>query len=224
MTEVQLLIPSLSKRFTPLKMIFRPNSVELGSFMKYLLGFEDFTFKKLATSIDSTEASIYRYFENKLKFLLYLTTLYWRWIDYLIDYKTHFIADPKERLKEIIRIITHENTEYTEIAQVDLRRLRGIVLSESDKTYLTKQVDEINKEGLFRSYKDLCYKIALVIQDINPNYPYSRAIVSTIMEAANQQIYFAKHLPSLTELKVGDKELDDQVNDFLIETLFKLID
>ena len=29
------------------------------------LGFDDFTFKKLATKISSTEASVYRYFENK---------------------------------------------------------------------------------------------------------------------------------------------------------------
>jgi AcrR family transcriptional regulator len=29
-------------------------------------GFESFTFKKLAEEIGSTEASIYRYFENKL--------------------------------------------------------------------------------------------------------------------------------------------------------------
>ena len=29
------------------------------------LGFESFTFKKLANEIQSTEASIYRYFENK---------------------------------------------------------------------------------------------------------------------------------------------------------------
>jgi AcrR family transcriptional regulator len=36
------------------------------------LGFEAFTFKKLATEIHSTEASIYRYFENKHKFLIYL--------------------------------------------------------------------------------------------------------------------------------------------------------
>lgn len=223
MTEVQLLIPE--KYFSK-----DPNSSELGK--KIIsqgvelldeLGFEDFTFKKLATKIESTEASIYRYFENKLKFLLYLTTLYWRWIDYLIDFKTHFINDPKDRLKEVIRIITHENDGYTEIAQVDLARLRGIVLTESDKTYLTKQVDAINKEGLFRSYKDLCQKIALIIEDINPVYPYPHALVSTMMEAANQQIYFAMHLPSLTELKKEKGSLDDQIYEYLVHTIFKLI-
>ena len=36
------------------------------------LGFEKFTFKKLAIKIESTEASIYRYFQNKHKLLIYL--------------------------------------------------------------------------------------------------------------------------------------------------------
>lgn len=40
------------------------------------LGFEQFTFKKLAQKIKSTESSIYRYFENKHKLLLYLCALY----------------------------------------------------------------------------------------------------------------------------------------------------
>ncbi|MBL7759004.1 MAG: helix-turn-helix transcriptional regulator, partial [Chitinophagaceae bacterium] len=33
--------------------------------MIHKVGFEDFTFKKLAQEIGTTEASIYRYFENK---------------------------------------------------------------------------------------------------------------------------------------------------------------
>jgi AcrR family transcriptional regulator len=46
------------------------------------LGFEQFTFKKLAEEIDSTEASIYRYFENKHRLLLYLVGWYWTWLEY----------------------------------------------------------------------------------------------------------------------------------------------
>ena len=35
------------------------------------IGFESFTFKKLGQKIGSNESSIYRYFENKHKLLLY---------------------------------------------------------------------------------------------------------------------------------------------------------
>ena len=51
-----------------------PESTELGRRiisesirMIDALGFEQFTFKKLGAEIGSTEASVYRYFENKHK-------------------------------------------------------------------------------------------------------------------------------------------------------------
>ena len=45
-------------------------------------GFEDFTFKKLAEDVGTTEASVYRYFENKHKLLIYITS--WLCVDSLI--------------------------------------------------------------------------------------------------------------------------------------------
>ena len=224
MSIVQLLIPE--KYFSK-----DPNSSELGrkivsSGVDLLdeLGYENFTFKKLATCIESTEASIYRYFDNKLKLLLYVTTLYWRWIEYLIDVKTHHIKDPNEKLNEILKILTHkkELTSISESANIDISKLKKVVMIESDKTYLTKRVDEINKEGLFRGYKDLCHKIALVIEEINPDYPYPHAIVSTILEASHQQAFFAMHLPSLTEVD-RDKSIDKQVKKFMEHIVFKSI-
>ncbi|MEM9328586.1 MAG: TetR/AcrR family transcriptional regulator [Bacteroidota bacterium] len=221
MSLVQLLVPD---RY----FVKDPNSTELGKKivskgvdLVHELGFEDFTFKKLAVCIDSTEASIYRYFENKLKFLLFLTTLYWRWIDYLIDYKTHFIENPEEKLRAILKILTHQDelTPISNNAHIDLLHLRAVVMSESDKTYLTKQVDEINKEGLFKDYKALCKRIATVISEINAEYPYPRALVSTMLEASHQQAFFAMHLPSLTECNVDKQSLDEQVMNFLEHTI-----
>ena len=48
------------------------------------LGFEDFTFKKLAEKIGTTESSIYRYFESKHQFLIYLLNWYWSYLEYQI--------------------------------------------------------------------------------------------------------------------------------------------
>ena len=50
----------------------------------------------------STEASIYRYFENKHFLLIYLVSLYWEWVNYLIDIHVMNIRDPKQKLKIII--------------------------------------------------------------------------------------------------------------------------
>ena len=56
-----------------------PNSSDLGRRiirhsieMIHGIGFEAFTFKKLAQRINTSEPSVYRYFENKHKLLLYL--------------------------------------------------------------------------------------------------------------------------------------------------------
>ena len=57
-------------------------------------GFELFTFRKLAESIGTTEASIYRYFENKHRLLIYLTAWYWNWLEYQINFQTNNIKNP----------------------------------------------------------------------------------------------------------------------------------
>lgn len=210
-----------------------PQSTELGRKIVYAgiemldqLGFEDFTFKKLAEKIGSTEASVYRYFDNKFKLLVYLTSWYWAWIEYMIDYKTHHMQDNKKKLKEIIRIICHVEKpgDHLDLPGVNIASLRKVVLGEADKTYLTKMIDEINNEGLFKGYKSLCHKIAQEISAIDPNYKYPHAIVSTMLEASHQQPFFAEHLPSLTEIsKKNGKTIEWQSYDFIEETVFKLL-
>lgn len=188
------------------------------------LGYEQFTFKKLALKIQSTEASIYRYFENKLRLLIYLTTWYWAWVEYRIDYDTHNIEDAKKKLTRIWEIVCHVNVNGTMELPLDIIRLRNVVVSESDKTYLTKQVDEINKEGLFRSFKELCHKIAEEIVAINPNYDHPHTLVSTMLESAHQQPFFANHLPSLTEIHAQpEKSTNLQVCEFIDNSVMKLI-
>ena len=210
-----------------------PQSTELGRKivaesieLLNILGFEQFTFKKLAQRIGSTEASVYRYFENKLKLLVYLTSWYWAWVDHMIDYKTHHIQDSEEKLKELLKIICHVDQGYLSIdlPGVNTSSLRQVVVSEADKTYLTKKVDEINNEGLFKGFKELCNKIALLITSINPNYRFPHAVVSTLIEASHQQSFFAQHLPSLTEIsKESNLTIEQQVYQFLDETIFKLL-
>ncbi|MFH6983991.1 TetR/AcrR family transcriptional regulator [Marinoscillum sp. 108] len=188
-----------------------PQSSELGQRitehsieMIHQLGFEGFTFKKLSDRIDCTEASVYRYFENKHRLLVYLITWYWAWLDYRIEYETHNLEDPKTKLSRALRIITEKKMKDPAFPDINEEALHKIVIAESHKIYLAKQVDEDNKDGFFRGYKSLCKKIAEFITEINPSYPYPSTIVSTAMMVANQQIFFAEHLPSLTELSKED--------------------
>ena len=78
--------------------------VEQSILMINEMGFESFTFKKLGTKIGSNESSIYRYFENKHKLLLYLTSWYWGWIEYQLVFSTNSIADPQLKLEKAIEV------------------------------------------------------------------------------------------------------------------------
>ena len=191
--------------------------IRFGIIMIDEMGFENFTFKKLAQKIGSTEASIYRYFDNKRRLLIYLIAWYWSWVEYQIDYETNNLKDPWECLKIAIKIITEEKKIDPYFPDIDESVLYRIIVSESDKTYLTKQVDEDNKEGLFRGYKSLCKKIVSFIQEINPDYAYPHSLISTILQTSHQQIFYAKHLPSLTDLKFNTPHRSEQNFRFLSE-------
>ncbi len=166
------------------------------------IGFEDFTFKKLATKIGSTEASVYRYFENKHLLLVYLLCWYWEWMKFRIEYNTMNIDDPKRKLRIALSAVIDTSKRNTSIEFVDEDVLHRIVVAESTKAYHTKMVDKENKHGFFLTYKALNNTIAKIISEINPDYLYPRALASTILEMANSHIYFALHLPSMTDITI----------------------
>ena len=176
-----------------------PQSSELGKkiihesiYLIDEIGFEAFTFKKLSIKINSTEASIYRYFENKHRLLLYLIAWYWSYIEYKISFETHNIENPVKKLEIAIQTVTSRRIDDDTFAGLSEEALQRIVIAESDKTYLTKNVDEDNKDGVFRGYKSLCETIASYVLEINPDYPFANSLISTCLEAAHQQIFFCQ--------------------------------
>jgi len=164
------------------------------------LGFEQFTFKKLAVEINSTEPSVYRYFENKHRLLHYLVAWYWNWLEYRLNMATTSIEDPTEKLLASLRVITEEKKFDPAFEFMNEKALHRIVINELDKTYLTKWVDDDNQEGLFGGFKVLTRKISLLIKEIAPQYEFPSALASTILLAANQQQFFIQHLPSLSDI------------------------
>ena len=168
------------------------------------IGFEAFTFRKLAQKIGSTEASVYRYFESKHKLLLYLMMWYWRWMEYNLAFRTANIDSARERLNRAIELVTEISSNETSQARIDLAKLNRIVNAESPKVYLTKHVDDENNEGVFLGYKSLVEKISQIILEINPDYKYPHMLVSTIIEGAHHQRFFGDHLPRLTDRIEGE--------------------
>ncbi len=187
--------------------------------MVYEIGFECFTFRKLAKEIDSTEASVYRYFESKHKLLLYLTSWYWGWMEYRLVFSLANVVSALERLERAVTLLTGQVKEDSSFSHINEVKLHHIVISESSKAYLTKQVDKENKEGVFAGYKQLVARVGTIILEINPNYNYPNMLVSTIIEGIHHQRYFAEHLPRLTDVVKGE----DAISEFYKEMVIKMI-
>jgi len=205
-----------------------PESSELGKQIVknaidliYELGFEHFTFKKLATKMSTTEASIYRYFENKHRLLLYILNWYWSYMEFLVDFTIQNIQDPKEKLTKIITLFTQSLPESVGKLDYNKSFLNQIILSESSKVYLIKEVKEINSFQVFKPYKDLCNKISEVMLSLNPTYAYARSLSSTLIETAHSQQYFSKNLPRLTD--VANQKEEEFVFNFLSQLVFSAL-
>lgn len=169
------------------------------------MGLEAFTFRKLAERIGTTEASVYRYFPNKQRLLLYLAAWYWAWMEYRVHLATANVPDPVERLRRALAELTRPIRRDDTVPDVDEAALYRVVVSESSKAYMNREVDADNREGLFRGYKRLCRGVAGIVTEIDPTYPYPVALVSTIVESSHMQRFFAEHLPSLTEVSAGPR-------------------
>jgi AcrR family transcriptional regulator len=217
--QIKLTVPNCTclkdPQETKLGVLIMQNSIELID----EIGFEAFTFKKLAQKITSTEASVYRYFENKHQLLMFLYAWYWGKIEYQIHVETLHIEDTEERLFKAIKMLIEKKYSNDIYAFVDELKLKRIIESEGIKSILNKKVDDVNKNGAFDNYKNLVAKLGGWIQEIMPNYPYPKMLISTIIEGAHIQHFFTEHLPRITDIK-NDNE---NVESFFIEFLKLLI-
>lgn len=163
------------------------------------IGFDNFTFKKLGDKIGSNESSLYRYFENKHKLLVYLSSWYWSWMEYKLVFATNNISDPKEKLRKAITIITEKVEDDNSTEHINEAILNKIIIAEFTKTLHTKEVDQENKEGFFLIYKRVINRIVTIVNEVNPNYPFAKSLVSTIVEGSLHQHFLTEHLTTITD-------------------------
>ncbi len=194
------------------------NIVRNGLAMINKLGFEEFTFKKLAKEINTTEASIYRYFENKHRLLLYLINWYWCYLEFKVIINLQNITEPEIKLKRIIQILVVPETETPPNDYISEIEAYQLVMWEGSKAYLTRNVSADNKDKLFKPYKDLCSRFADIIKEYNPAYPYPHSLASTLLELSHMQKFFKNYLPSLTDF--DEDKNDTRLIEFLEQTLF----
>lgn len=199
-----------------------PESSDLGKriieesiLMIHDIGFESFTFKKLGIKIGSNESSIYRYFENKHKLLLYLTSWYWGWLEYKLVFSTNSITNPKEKLTKAIEVVTKATVQDSSFSHINEIFLNKIVVNEYSKSYLTKEVDVENKEGYFVIYKRLVSRISEMISFVDSDYKYPSSLASTILEGSLHQYFLRDHFISLT-----DCHHDDDATQYFLHLAF----
>nr|WP_288834098.1 TetR/AcrR family transcriptional regulator [uncultured Flavobacterium sp.] len=163
------------------------------------IGLESFTFKKLGEQIQSNESSIYRYFENKHKLVVYLSSWYWSWMEYRLVLATNNINNPVEKLTKAITVVTEKIKDDDNTKHINEAILNKIIIAEFNKALYTKEVDEDNKEGYFLVYKRIINQLATMIYDVNPDYPYSKSLASTIVEGSLHQHFLNEHLKTITD-------------------------
>lgn len=151
------------------------------------IGFDQFTFKKLGLMIGSNESSIYRYFENKHRLLVYLSARYWAGIEYQLVFEIHKISDPEEKLRKAVQIVTRNVKEDLSFSLVNDILLHNIIVNENSKSYLTIELDNENKQGYFAVHKRLIARLKDVILSVSPKYPYPTSLASTIIEGRLHQ-------------------------------------
>lgn len=163
------------------------------------MGYEHVTFKKIGLAIESTEASVYRYFQNKHQLLAYLINWYWGWLEVKMAQEFMMLNSAEDKLKRAVELLVLPMDEDERIPHIDEGTLQRLVVAEYPKIYLTKEVDAENEEGYFLSYKRLCDTLSILALQINPNYKYPHSLFSTVISAAQSQQFFTEHLPRLSD-------------------------
>jgi AcrR family transcriptional regulator len=185
------------------------NIVEHGIDMIADSGFEEMTFKKLGKVIGSPEASIYRYFENKHKFLLYVMALYWGMIDLHCKEIIESEIELEEKVSRILDILCTPPDIPINGHFIKGEIINTIVIGESVKTFMTKHVDDDNDHGAFVTLKSTTAHIAGILSEYSPAYPFPKALASTIIEMSLYQRYFSEHLPSMTDIGKHQSIVED---------------
>jgi AcrR family transcriptional regulator len=166
------------------------------------LGFEAFTFKKLAQNIQSTEATIYRYFENKHNFLLYLINWYWGILSYRLMLATANVPDHKQQLSNF------------EIKCLVLKHTDEECLRLKDKTYQEEIEYLITHETRNKFIKNLAVSLGkntlILFQMVDKHGRVLYDMIKNTKNIGNRKIFFVYGGTETTDREEIRKIMDKQ--------------
>ncbi|MFN5207896.1 MAG: TetR/AcrR family transcriptional regulator [Bacteroidota bacterium] len=177
-------------------------------------GYESFHLSRLAEKADTVESTVYRYFENKHKLLLYISGWYWAYLDFSIDYETREMKAPAQILNKAIEMMAGKNLPTNIDLIGDPLLIHRIMITEFSKIYITQMAQEDNKEGYFVYFKTFVNKIGNLLSAIMPGYKFPRSFAFLLVLGIYQQMHVAEKLPALSDYDQSEP-LDEYISRFI---------
>jgi AcrR family transcriptional regulator len=195
--------------------------IEGGLALMVEIGYEKFTFKKLAQKIATTEASIYRYFENKHLFLNYLTDLYWTLLSVNFTWISDLEIVPSQKLDKMMAMLIEDDLQFKIETKYSLNLLKRLCIQEVSKTFLSIDVDQLNANKIFQPIKDVIYIFSKSIKEMNPDYSHQESLSSLVILGAIKQLFIMEHLPRLSSF--SDSRSKEELKKFMVDIIQKTL-
>jgi len=167
------------------------------------IGYENLNFKKLAARMNSSEASLYRYFENKYKLLTYLVSWYWDFMHFMLLMDIRNITDSRKKLNTAINTLVNALVSTATPDYINQSKLHAVVVENASKVYHTKDVEKLSKEGYYQNYSKLISTLSGLILEIDCNFRYPNTLATNIIEQSLTNEYYLEHLPNLSDKPHG---------------------
>jgi len=176
-------------------------------------GLDHFTFKKLAHKLDSTESTIYRYFQNKNQLANYLASWHWSQLEWRIAFATANISDPKLRLQKAIHELCVWVKNNPSTRQLNEAKLQQLVINTGFSAFVPADLSKAEREGYLAAYSFLINRLAEIIKVSYQKTSHPHSFATLLIEAIQHQMFLQLNAPSLTDIK--GKE--DQIEAFILQ-------
>lgn len=170
------------------------------------IGFEAFTFKKLATDIKTTEASVYRYFTDKQMLMQYLETWYWSWLDLRLREILNRTRTKEEKINAMLLVLAEAGIYDPNFEHIDESKLHRVIIAESRKGHKANlKSDKTNKHAppfaIFHS------RLTSVLKELAPKYKFPKALALSLISIVHSSMFYGQAFPEdIDEINDNDPQ------------------
>lgn len=216
--QLELHIPSCLYLKNPKDSALGNKIVMRSAQLIHSMGIEEFTFKKLSIAIGCTEATVYRYFENKHQLLLYIMNIFWGWHEYQIVFATQNLDSASVKLKRTIALLAKPEFNFLKDKKYSQDVLQTAI-NEGIKIHLTRHLRDEIKTGGMESYYRLVKRISQFILELDASYPFPDALSAAIIDNALLQLFYKKYCPGISDASISHENIENFLTQLLPKKL-----